>query len=815
MKVLDTTQEDTWTSTLGLSRFDLFGPGFATDLPGAHSVLLDGTSSFLFSVSDDPALAVDEELNSLAWSSNLRHCVRVIPAINELRLLKTSELNPMLRRYRTPSDARGLNEVFGLIEADRATDRQDVIRVALTAYRMLRQELRDRTDDKQILRAFNSIMALREQMERGAVESAAFETLQDCIDAVAGFKLEYLELPEIEQAAQILVGQLLRGLNDGFGSGRTISTHLLLRHASSELYQEAHLFLQEPKQLRFPGMAGGEAEQGRLRKDIRFTPSALARVLTRETFEFAYRGALDLTKNIRILDPACGSGIFLKEALRELTRRESNAHLTVRGIDVSDLSVVMSRFVVGRAAADARFEVDLVITEADALGLDWECPQIVLMNPPFVQVENLDEEQRASATQVLGDAATGRFDLSMAFISKASTVVADEGVVTSLLPASLLETKSGELWRSNLAAENHIKLLGRFQGFNLFRGSTVEIGLLTFHRSNQNIAGSTMLLVAEATREGAALRAIRLLQEGQSEGFELFTVPQSSVDSASWLPRSLWSLELKKALAGLDLKRISDIFDVKQGIRTGSNSDFVLDDSRLRSLPTEEWPWFRRTVGQGSISGGSISSRDYVFYPFDRNGYPLANEIDLQQRLPFYYEQFLVPRRDALISRARRNDDNWWRLSEHRSWLVESKPKIVSTYFGGSGCFAFDAEGSLAVVQGFGWLKLPTELEPQDMDEDDLVAWERSRAPFAYVALLNSEFFQQVLALYCPRVQGGQFDLSPRYVNNVPIPDLDDDMRVPPDVSESLADLGEMMSRRESVDRSKLEALARVAYGLR
>src|SRR5205814_2158292 len=42
----------------------------------------------------------------------------------------------------------------------------------------------------------------------------------------------------------------------------------------------------------------------------------------------------------------------------------------------------------------------------------------------------------------------------------------------------------------------------------------------------------------------------------------------------------------------------------------------------------------------------------------------------------------------------------------------------------------------------------------------------------AYVALFNSRRFSQLLSYYTYRVMGGQFDLSSRFVNNIPIPDL-------------------------------------------
>ena len=63
-------------------------------------------------------------------------------------------------------------------------------------------------------------------------------------------------------------------------------------------------------------------------------------------------------------------------------------------------------------------------------------------------------------------------------------------------------------------------------------------------------------------------------------------------------------------------------------------------------------------------------------------------------------------------------------------------------------------------------------------------------------------------------MQGGQFDLSARYMNFVPVPDLEDEIRVPPDVVESLADLGEAIYRAQSISTGLLEKLVRFAYGL-
>jgi len=42
----------------------------------------------------------------------------------------------------------------------------------------------------------------------------------------------------------------------------------------------------------------------------------------------------------------------------------------------------------------------------------------------------------------------------------------------------------------------------------------------------------------------------------------------------------------------------------------------------------------------------------------------------------------------------------------------------------------------------------------------------------AYMAMMNSRPFSRLLEIFSPHVAGGQFDLSPRYVNQIPVPHL-------------------------------------------
>ena len=97
---------------------------------------------------------------------------------------------------------------------------------------------------------------------------------------------------------------------------------------------------------------------------------------------------------------------------------------------------------------------------------------------------------------------------------------------------------------------------------------------------------------------------------------------------------------------------------------------------------------------------------------------------------------------------------------------------MVSKYFGGPSGFAVDLKPDFLVVQGYVWF-LKTA-QPADGEGEDEVALPVADLLCAYTAIMNSRPFGSVLEIFSPHVAGGQFNLSPRYVGHIPIPDLVD-----------------------------------------
>jgi adenine-specific DNA-methyltransferase len=112
-----------------------------------------------------------------------------------------------------------------------------------------------------------------------------------------------------------------------------------------------------------------------------------------------------------------------------------------------------------------------------------------------------------------------------------------------------------------------------------------------------------------------------------------------------------------------------------------------------------------------------------------------------------------------------------------RAWSLDTRPRILTKFFGAEGAFVGDYEAAFLAVMGHVWtLKTRIAAIPTQQAEGDDSAAEEQLAEAdllaAFVALCNSAVFAKLLGFYAPHVAGGQYDLSARHVGPIPIPDL-------------------------------------------
>lgn len=495
------------------------------------------------------------------------------------------------------------------------------------------------------------------------------------------------------------------------GHGLEVRLPLVLRHASGRLFQEAHYralhistqqllmdgFAPDPVQIRPTTTAVG----------LHFTPSPLARALVEEVLSTLPR---PLPNSIKAFDPACGSGEFLRELVRQLALSGFKGELRLIGWDISEGAAAMARFALAWEKQSVAFKVIENIQVQDALAEDIVWPKDVvalLMNPPFKAWRDMPGDRQSRVAAILGaELTSGRPDLAFAFLRLAADCLSEDGAIGAIIPASMLDGKSAAPLREELTGKLNPTLLARLGSQDIFHDAVVDPALYVGTRRGISYPPLAFWADHRPSSTAAALRALRRARKPDPDpsafesgsGYSLYRNPDLA-SAQSWAPRPHAEWMLLRQLAARE--RVSDVFDVQQGALTGYNKAFLLSKSDVESLPTNEQPYFRPAVLNESFVAGRLLDTGYVFYPYGE--YDLSSEAQLESELPEFLKRFLVAHKDELT--ARKNlPKNWWMLWRERTWQIQPRPKIVSAYFGDVGAFAWDEIGSYVVVQGYGWL---------------------------------------------------------------------------------------------------------------
>lgn len=189
-----------------------------------------------------------------------------------------------------------------------------------------------------------------------------------------------------------------------------------------------------------------------------YTPMPLAEEIAEQAIRELNCNAEDVP-GLRIIDPACGCGVFLVAALKVLKRRFHvlPAAENVCGIELQEMPAEIARIRVQDfyLKYGVRQSMPTIVT-ADALNCDdvFEGKKfdLLLGNPPFVQICDIPAEQRESLRGKFRFA-KGRFNLYELFLELGTRLVRPGGICGWLVPDRLLRNTQSEPLREWLKTE--------------------------------------------------------------------------------------------------------------------------------------------------------------------------------------------------------------------------------------------------------------------------------------------------------------------------------------------------------------------------
>jgi adenine-specific DNA-methyltransferase len=797
-----TDRSQRWSQRLGLAAAPLFEQGEIPH-PEMHSVLLDGgNGSFVLSESEEPT--PPRTGASWAWSSLVPHHIAL--SGDEVSVTRWDKPD-FTERFRIQSVSDKMDVFYNYLIKDKVSG-HDVVATLLELFRSVRGVLHSTgAGEAGVIHAFLDVLA-----RLIAAEHSATNGRPDFVAVWAATR--------DSQTPNLGDDQLVR-LEAGFKQrvaslfGFDLRASLAVRHAASAIFQEAHFTFEGSIQSDLFAYQSPNTSRPLTRGAHHFTPPPLARSIVEQAI--AALPNIAARQTLAVCDPACGSGAFLTEAARTLRRVGFDGALRLVGRDTSDSAVTMARFALEAARYDWKprggLEIDVAVGDSlDPGGIPLA--DIIVMNPPFVAWPVMDRSMREKVVSTLGTASRHRPDASMAFITRALEAVRPGSVVASFIPTSLLSLESAKAWRRELLDRARLAFLGSFGQYGLFVHALVQVSAMVLVAGAPPGVGLVLEAANRVSATGEALRALRRagapsVVGASGDGWRMTPVPQgvfANRDNWRVLPEPV-EREIRR-LAEAGFPRITDLFNVRQGILTGLNDAFILNENEFGSLPENERRLFRPAIFRTAISDGKIEKRFFLFYPYQNGRLIFSSERELQRKAPTYYSGWLSNRRARLQRRSGVNhtDKPWWALSRYYKWADRKDARIVSKYFGAMGDFAVDEEAVFIPVQGYAWFPIFGGRSKGLIKRQDDVIGVQLRA---YCTLLNSETFSRLLRVFSHQVAGGQFNLSPRFVKKIPMPNLNEIPGIVDELS-NLANATNLMSRTwlRNVDQ-----LAMVAWG--
>lgn len=593
---------------------------------------------------------------------------------------------------------------------------------------------------------------------------------------------------------------------------------LMLRHSAGKLFEEAHYEALLNPQLDLWGLPNRDIKilenSKKSLTGVYFTPPFIARSIVEECLRY-YNN--DFPSSITIFDPACGSGEFLKESIRQLNQQRYKGKIKIIGWDVSESAIDMAKFITHFEriqSGNANIELSFRIVE-DSLKEEWpKDVHVILMNPPYLSWELMNRDERQTVKEVLQYSYKGNPNMASAFLWKAVNSLKSGSMLGCVVPSSLFYADAYEKLRIEIEASVSNKLVGKLGNY-IFYNALVDASIYIATKDKAKNT-ETIYLWSNNIYKAASdsLRALRIFHNSEEQPVrgDNFSVYKSI--EKTWKPLSFQSLSLRKKLNQLiDLRRqiplseniietslfikISDLFFIRQGVRTGNNEVFIIDKSLYQNrLSESEKIYFRPSVSNKSVNKGVLNDSVYIWFPYGNELTKIRTESDLKNNCPYFYERSLKPNKEALKNRSL--IDNWWDLSRYYRWNYDKVNRLVSTEFGKSGSFAFDKTGEFIVERGHGWL-------PKfDLTESQYLS---------YLAFFNSPFFDELLKIYSKQIPGGSWwYLGNKFVKDIPIPNfisLGDQ-----DIIKSLSKYGKNIAMDIPFNYENLKNLISQIYGL-
>jgi len=461
-----------------------------------------------------------------------------------------------------------------------------------------------------------------------------------------------------------------------------------------------------------------------------------------------------IDRNTTILDPSCGGGYFLIESfvkiknlcLENVDDKYILEHM-LYGIDIDDFSIFLTKMGLLFSCQCSKvnfnvFNIDFLIDSFDLNNVNNF--DIIIGNPPYIGHKNSSAKYKKALYEKYSDVFYDKADISYCFFKKSKDLLSPNGIVSFITSRYFMEALFADRLRLFLINNFYIVSLLDYSGINIFKDVMVSSAVITL----SNIAGNkNEFSYVKYTEDNCFI--------------EKFNFSQDKLKNTGWIILNDVDEQLFNKIESISNTYIKDVCTIKQGIITGLDKAFIVDEETIEKYKIESF-LLRKWIKNSNIRESGVKYNNlYLIYSNN-----IENELSCPNAIKYLstYHEKLMERRECIKGYRK-----WYELQWGRIQSDFENPKIVFPYKSKGNNFYYDTNEYFCSA-----------------DVYIINDFHKNILPDYMLSYLNSNIFEFYFKCQAKKVGNNIYEYYPNKLNNVKI------YLPPKNKQQNMSDLGKI-----------------------
>lgn len=488
---------------------------------------------------------------------------------------------------------------------------------------------------------------------------------------------------------------------------------------------------------------------------IFYTPQYIA--------EFIVEEVLTDDPEFKILDPSCGAGIFNYVSIMKIKDKFPNKSIVeiieknIYACDIEPIStnrtkimLILTALIHGENPKEIKFNI--ITGDSLKKDLKWneEFPEVferggfdaVVGNPPYIRIQNLDNENKKYLQKNWKSASNGNIDIYYPFIELGIQLLNENGKLGFITPNSHFNTAAGKNLRKILKSGQNIKKIVNFDYIRVFKDVNVYSCISIFTKKpNESILFYKVL---------EELDNINL----KDEDYKI--VHYNTLDSEKkWVFLSDEEINKKDKIENIGIK-LKDLSEINCGIATLADKIYLLDSYNVKidDKIFEIEPEICKSIIKASTLHNEEEIKEnklMILWPYDKEG-KIIPETQLANQYPnaYSYLKYIKPTLDKR-DKGKPNPISWYAFGRAQGIESSFGKKLLTSTMNAKPNFIYCDEEDSTFISGY-------QVKSNKINLKILQK------------ILNSSVMQEYIEMISKSYQGGWKSYSKSFIENFGIP---------------------------------------------